>query len=269
MTAKYSLGIMTTFDNQNDFFGLTYMKPWSRFSAYGVGAIFGFMYFEYKRDQKAAQNQENQNQNVSFASKVFMAPKVSHLFTYGYFLVGLFLTTFLVFIQYDFYKHRLMTNPWSKFSNMIFNAFGRAFFVLGLTFIILPTFTKRLPWIKHFLSSDFMVVLGRLTFGVYLMHIPWMIFFLADMRQGYWMNNLNGWWLILIISPVSFIFAVPFSLYSEVPFMNLEKYFLMPKPAPKEAPPVSNKLEDVEQQNFTKDSDEKTPMLSEKQMEKS
>mmetsp|Transcript_2685 Transcript_2685/g.3142 ORF Transcript_2685/g.3142 Transcript_2685/m.3142 type:complete len:565 (+) Transcript_2685:330-2024(+) len=268
MTAKYDLGIMLTLDNPADFMGLTYLKPWSRFSSYGVGGIIGFMYFEYKRDQKASANPEIQNYQASFASKVFLAPKISTLMTYGYFIVGLFMMTFLVFIQYDFYKHQLMINPWSKFSNMLFNGFSRALFVLGLTFIILPTFNNRLTWIKVFLGSDFMVVMGRLTFAVYLMHIPWMIFFFADLRQGYWMSNLSGWTLVLSTVPISFLFAIPFSMYAEVPFMNLEKYFLMPKPAPKkETVSEFKKIEAHERINFTKDSEEKIPMLSDKEMQ--
>uniref|UniRef100_A0A7S3N4L0 Acyltransferase 3 domain-containing protein n=1 Tax=Euplotes harpa TaxID=151035 RepID=A0A7S3N4L0_9SPIT len=84
-----------------------------------------------------------------------------------------------------------------------------------------------------------MCVLGRLTFSVYLMHIPWLIVFLGDMRQGVWVNNLNQWMLCFAVVVISFLFAIPFSMICEVPFMNLEKYFLMPH---SNAPPKQEKV---------------------------
>lgn len=144
--------------------------------------------------------------------RLFGALKISPILSYIFFFVGLFLTTFLVFIQHDFYKHQLFYNPWSKFPNMLFNAFSRAGFVFGLTLIILPTFVGKLSWVKSLLSSDFMCVAGRLTFAVYLMHIPWINVFLADSRQGAWVNNLNQWWLCFAVTVISFLFAIPYSL---------------------------------------------------------
>lgn len=189
ITAKYDFGIFVTIADKADYMHWMYLKPWTRFSAYGVGALFGWAYFEYKTRQK------NPQFNQSVWTKMFMSYKISTLVAYVSFLVGIFLTTFLVFIQYSFYKNHLEYNNWDKFPAMMYNAFSRAGFVLGLTLIILPTFEGRLPWIKTFLGSDFMCVLGRLTFGVYLMHIPWINVFLADLRQGVWVNNLNQWWL--------------------------------------------------------------------------
>ena len=96
------------------------------------------------------------------------------------------------------------------------------------------------------------------------MHIPWIIMFLADSRQGYWLDNLNVWWLVFGTIPISFLFAIPFSMYAEVPFMNLEKYFLMPKPAAKRQGIAEKKIEEADQINMTKDSDDKRPLLSAK-----
>ena len=163
ITHKYDLGIQITFDNQSDFYNLVYMRPWNRFAPYGVGGIIGFMYFEYKKDQKY-EREGHSDYQPGLATKIFQAPKNNHFVTYGSLLAGLFLTTFFVFIMYDFFRHQLWINPWSTTANMLFNAFSRAFFVIGLALIIYPTFTNRLTWIKSFLSSDFMCVVGRLTF---------------------------------------------------------------------------------------------------------
>ncbi|CAI2386557.1 unnamed protein product [Moneuplotes crassus] len=261
LTAQNDLGIMFTLSGGGDFFDLVYMKPWSRFAAYGVGAIFGFMYYEYKQDKKKMADENLEEIRPSLSTKIMMAPKYSTLITYFYFFSGLFLTSFFVFIQISFYKEKLNSNPWSKTSNMLYNAFGRSFFVLGLILIIIPTFQGRLPWIKHLLGNNTMIVLGRITFGVYLMHIPWIIMLLADSRQGMWVSNLNAWWLVLGIAPISFLFAIPFSMYAEVPFMNLEKHFLMPKPPPKKIVLKEQQVESFERINKTVDSEEPKSLL--------
>lgn len=48
VTAKYDFGIFMTFDVTEDFMFYLYLKPWSRFAAYGVGALLGWVYFEYQ-----------------------------------------------------------------------------------------------------------------------------------------------------------------------------------------------------------------------------
>mmetsp|Transcript_23190 Transcript_23190/g.25732 ORF Transcript_23190/g.25732 Transcript_23190/m.25732 type:complete len:519 (+) Transcript_23190:580-2136(+) len=262
MTAKHNLAINQTFDNPADFMNIIYMKSWARFAPYGIGGILGFMYYEYKSDVKKEREDPSNIVRPSLSTKIFRCSKSSHLVTYGCLLVGLSITSFLVFIQIDFYRKKLMTDPWNKFSNMLFNGFSRGLFVVGVTLIILPTFQNRLSWIKYLLSSDFMCVLGRLTFSVYLLHTPFQIFFMADIRQGQWINNLNGWWFMLSTLTISFLMAIPFSMYCEVPFMNLEKHFLMPKPASKNEAPKLEKKKEFENLNWSNESDEKSPMCS-------
>lgn len=117
LTSVNELGIMITLDNTAvNFFNLVYMRPWTRFATYGVGAIFGFMYFEYKNDQKRMQNSEEENFQPSLSSKIMISPKYSSKITYGMFISGLFLTTFFVFIQAGFYNAKLNVNPWSNIS---------------------------------------------------------------------------------------------------------------------------------------------------------
>jgi peptidoglycan/LPS O-acetylase OafA/YrhL len=222
VTAHFNFGIMLTFSDKEDMFHWLYMKPWARFSSYGVGAIFGLAYFEYTAKDKLQQFR------LSIWAKIFDSYKNSAFVSCFSSLVGIFMTSFIVFIQYSFYKGELKTNTWPTAASMFYNAFARTGFVVGLTLIILPTFVKRFSWIKSFLGSDFMCVLGRLTYAVYLMHIPWMNFHISNLRQGVWLNNLNIWIMTFAVAPISFMFAIPFSMISEVPFMNIEKYFLMP-----------------------------------------
>lgn len=197
---------------------------------------------------------------------MFLSYKLSSVVSYASFFVGLFLTTFLVFIQITFWRNELAYNNWAPVPSMLFNAFSRAGFVLGLMLVVLPTFENRLTWVKTLLASDFMCVMGRLTFAVYLMHIPWLTVYLADLRQGVWLNNLNQWFLTFAVVPISFLFAIPFSMICEVPFLNLEKHFLMPRSKPKpEAVKAAKAVGKNEvSPDLTKDTDEEEPMLMKK-----
>ena len=89
-------------------------------------------------------------------NKMFLSYRISSAMAYVSFFGGLAVITFLVFIQHDFYKNQLADNSWDVVPNMLYNAFARSMFVVGLTLIILPTFEGRLPWIKSLLANDTM-----------------------------------------------------------------------------------------------------------------
>ena len=216
VTFEFNFGISLTQNDANDFMFWLYYKPWSRFATYGIGALFGWAYFEYTSKDKYLQFQN------SIWTRMFAKYRASAIFSYMSAAIGLFLTTFLVLIQHDFFKNQIAQNNWDKVTCMMFNAFARTGFVLGLVLIILPTFEGRLPWIKTLLGSDYMWVLGRLTFGVYLMHIPWIKVYLADLREASWFNHISIWFLTMAIILITFLFAIPFTLICEAPFMNLQ-----------------------------------------------
>ena len=97
------------------------------------------------------------------------------------------------------------------------------------------------------------------------MNIPWIMVFLADLRQSLWIDNINGWFLSFATTLISFLFAIPFTLICEVPFMNLEKYFLMPHSKNKKQVKQNEGVNVLEKDlEFTKESDEKETLLSRK-----
>lgn len=156
VTAKYDFGIFVTLQDTEDVMHWLYFKPWARFGPYGIGALIGWGYFEYKQSRASLRPNQHPTFNNSVWTKIFMSYKISSVVSFASFIIGLTITSFLVFIQHDFYKSQLAENPWDKFPCMLFNAFSRSGFVLGLSLIILPTFENRLSWIKSLLSSDFM-----------------------------------------------------------------------------------------------------------------
>ena len=49
VTVKYNFGIFLTLSDSEDFMHWLYLKPFARFGPYGVGALLGWAYFEYKQ----------------------------------------------------------------------------------------------------------------------------------------------------------------------------------------------------------------------------
>jgi hypothetical protein len=50
------------------------------------------------------------------------------------------------------------------------------------------------------------------------------------LRSSFYANELNLWFVAFGAVFLSFIFAIPFTLLFESPFLNIEKYILFPAP---------------------------------------
>ena len=81
------------------------------------------------------------------------------------------------------------------------------------------------------------------------------------MRTGVWVNNTSLWFITFAVTIISFLFAVPYSMICEVPFMNLEKYFLMPRKKSKSnIPRMEKQAQNLSSEN-TLDTEKETQAL--------
>jgi peptidoglycan/LPS O-acetylase OafA/YrhL len=231
----YDLSVTLTSGKTNGM-NIMYSKPWSRMGAYFVGALFGFSYFEYEKQDKHPELKD------STSSRIYWKFKTSRIASLISFIVGVGLTALYVFplgkYYYDWGAENGDDSCWALFPSVLYNATSRPFFVFGLGLIVAPTFVGRLRVIKNFLGAEFFAVLARLNYMVYMIHWLVLFWYLNGSRQAFYINWLNQWFTSIGAMIISFIFAVPFTLLWEVPFMNLEKYILFPakmkaKPQPR------------------------------------
>ena len=120
-----------------------YNKPYCRLAAYMVGVLLAQLYYDRKLAKKG----------LSAASKtcgnfVFSCYERSAFFSWGSALLGVCITTFLIF----FYKDAFDQGPWSVGASMVWTAISRPLFVFGMMLVLLPTFEGRLPWLRSFIS---------------------------------------------------------------------------------------------------------------------
>lgn len=223
VTAVYDLSITLFAGNINGLDTL-YSKPWGRMGAYFVGAIFGFGYFEFTSKVK------HPELNDTYACRIFKHLQKSRVTSIIVATIGIGLTALYVFPLGPHYNQCGMApkNCWAKAPSVLYNLTARPFFVFGLGLILIPTFVGRLRIIRNFLGSEIFAVLARLNYMVYMVHLLVIFWFLADLRQGVYLNNLNQWFFSISSTVVSFAVAIPFTLLCEVPFLNIEKYLLFP-----------------------------------------
>ncbi|CAI2360388.1 unnamed protein product [Moneuplotes crassus] len=240
MTKILGLGILMTADSEYDFWTYMFGKPWNNFAPYGIGAIFGLFYFEYKNQDS------HEHLTEAVGTKVYGSFHKRRILSTLCFIIGVFISLFWLFIQHSFLQGNLEINPWPPAANMIFNGFSSMAFVLGAMLMILPTFEGRISWYKSFMGSDFMVVGAKLENFTYLLHMPVILFFFADFRHGEWSNFFNAVVATSAIVPTAFLVSIPFTLCCEIPFMNLQKFLLMPKEDAKSDQQVNDALQNRE-----------------------
>ena len=86
----------------------------------------------------------------------------------------------MVFVQYDEFKNGF----WPLSLVIFWNMFSRAFFIIGLIMVLMPTFTLRLYGIHALLGSHFWQPLARLSYSAYLVHLLVLFWYYGSSRTG-------------------------------------------------------------------------------------
>ena len=175
ITMAYDLGPASTTNDKIDFEEALYFRPFARFSAYGVGCLAGWLYFEFK-------NQEKYEFQGTLVNKVMRLFEFSGAAAWASILLGIFLINFFLWIVTPYYHDYYEKDYWPTWVAALYNATCRPMFVLGLALIIFPTFVNRGRGIKALLGSDTFSVTAKLTFGVYLVHD--LVIFLPIFGEG-------------------------------------------------------------------------------------
>ncbi len=90
------------------------------------------------------------------------------------------MTTFFVF----FFRDSLNKPPWSNSALTAWNVISRPFFVFAMLLALAPTFEGKLPWLQAFMAAPLFQVLGKLTFGAYLLHSAVIEAYFASFQQS-------------------------------------------------------------------------------------
>ena len=234
---------------------LMYGKPWTRMGAYFVGAVFGLSYFEFSKKEN------HMELSYSTFNKIYTHLEKSKITCYIFLVFGIGLTALYVFPLRNYAQEcgTFMVgtageakNCWSIVPSFLYNLTSRPLFVLGVSLIIIPTFVGRLTLIKGLLSAEIFSVMARISYIAYLIHPLVIFWFIFDQRQAMYVSNLNQWFFAIGNLVVTYAFSIPFSLLSEAPFMNIEKYVLF---APKKVDSLEGKENGGKYHSLAEDSE--------------
>lgn len=227
MTLSYGFGSFGAF-NPNpkyDEMSIMYEKPWIRVAPYLVGGILGLAFFEYKNKE----TYQDRFGGSTYFIRFFEGLKESFARSIAYFITGIALVMFVAgwtvvtFIN-CFGKEECIPTSIAA----IYNAFAKILYPLGLALILSPLFVGQIKPVIAFMSGNIFAVIAKLSFGIYLIHVPLVIWMLNDTMVG---KMFNGTYSLVFFGGafiLNILVSIPFSFAFEVPFMHIEKNLLFP-----------------------------------------
>ncbi|KAK3697586.1 hypothetical protein RRG08_033317 [Elysia crispata] len=177
-----------------------YYVPWCRVAPYIMGLMLGYSF--------------------KVTERKIRVPK-------GVVIVGWTLSTatalFMVFGMYDSYSHRHLT---TVLGAAIYNALKDAGFSMAVAWVIFACVTGHGGVVNSILSWKAFILVSRVTYCMYLVHIP-ILFYFAFTNEGtvWWTESylvIN--WLGLL--SVSTVVATIISLTTEAPSLRAQKLIL-------------------------------------------
>ncbi|EAL67010.1 hypothetical protein DDB_G0280937 [Dictyostelium discoideum AX4] len=189
-----------------------YQKPYYRIGAYIVGILIAFIYTDSKLSKKVRY--------------------IYYLRTTRYILycVSLFITFFLSYISFDFYKNSInFVGNWTTIQKSLYNGFSHTTFSIGVSIIILATFYGYGGIVQWFLKLGIWKFFSKLTYSSYLIHPLIIEYRLYSMTNFLHYSTIE--FSILYIGNVVTTFAAAFVIHLliEKPFINLERLIFSSK----------------------------------------
>ncbi|CAG9332897.1 unnamed protein product [Blepharisma stoltei] len=216
----YGLNAVTqSLNNTEYYFDKYYNKPYCRIGVYFVGVLTGIIVYSYRKYQ-------NKNEVYDKISVWVGRQLENKAIRYAVGLFGLTLINLLIFVQYDTFKHPgkdFKYDHWNNTQNVIFLAFGRVSFGIGLTCLCLPAFLGHFTWMTWILTWDLWTPLARLSFCVYLIHYNILDMTYRSIKTA---TVLNEFTLIrdsVFFIILAYIISIPIVLLIEMPAFGIEK----------------------------------------------
>ena len=218
-------------DDDTDMLSLLLTKPWCAWDSYFIGAIVGLSYFELKHKNKHPELKD------SFFNKMYTLMEKSNKVVLACFITGTFLLWIYVFPLGKYYDNYYAQDEdfntkeegWPTWLAALYNTTSRTFFIFGVSLFICPMFVNKFQFGKQLLSSHTLHVISRLSFSVYLIHIPLLCWVEFDTRQSGYVTTVTQLFLAFGNIIFSHIAAVIFMWFTESPMIAIEKNFISGK----------------------------------------
>ena len=204
-----------------------YHQPTTRFGAYVVGILFGFLYHEYMKAKKYPEL--NGQVGARFYNHVYNS-KSTRL---AFYLVSSFFMVFLILIP-----HSELKSPekvWPQFLSSLFNSLHRIVFVASMGLFLASPMVGRNPFMRSVLGGKFWAPWAKLTFMAYLWHVLVIGFILVQLHTAYYFTKKTILFTYFTAVFLTYLVWIPLSLLIEAPIMQLERLVLLPPKTKRES----------------------------------
>lgn len=243
LSVAYKLSVVPMKYN-DDFNNVFYKRPYNRINVFLMGILLSHQYLSYR---------DNEPGILTHLTDIVKEKK---LIRYSFYIIGLG-GMFLIMETMYWMNNNYLTL--SVFQDTLYVALSRPGFVLCLALFIYPVMIGRGRFIRAFLGNKAFQVLGKLTYGTYLIHEVFMMFYSYNEFEGVYFDFTSIaflFWGYLLLGTLS---GLVLTLTFEYPCMGLEKEFVFPlflkcKRKKKPIPQIIDEPEEKEYQYFSVDS---------------
>jgi peptidoglycan/LPS O-acetylase OafA/YrhL len=218
-TYQKKYGYTDPFTANDPFFQDFYIRPYMRVCTYLMGIFFGELFIQtpvYEKETKVHINTER-----NWIRSVNLWIIKSNLATYTIFIISLLLINFSIFTPYFINNNKLETGY-----HAFLITFSKIFFVFGLGCIIHLSLLGKISFITNFLRINFFSQVGKITYGMYLFHIYFIILFVCSYSSIQYVKMGDFIFLALGYIIMSGITSFFMSILLESPFINITKKLL-------------------------------------------
>ena len=128
------------------------------------------------------------------------------------------MTTFIIWLPYYEYKH-LLERQWSRLVCAIYNSVTRPIFVGSLGLILTGALVGKGRIVRFLLAGEFWSPWAKLSFMCYMVHIPVMLYFIAQIRISTVANQKDLIYNFLGYGLLAYLAAIPATLVIEAPYV--------------------------------------------------
>ena len=137
-------------------------------------------------------------------------------------LIGVLICLFVIFIQ------RTNQNElyWPQFVHSLYLTFGKALFVVGLSFILLPSLLGIQSLVSFTMDTKFFNFVAKVSYCTYLIHYNFIYQGTASLKFEQYYYPLTTSTFFVARSVLSIFFGFLLALVVEIPFAKLQKTFM-------------------------------------------